>query len=314
MELIDFDKGKRIGIRGYRGNAGRKQAYLYNDELWMVKFPQSTRDLAGKHLPSYTSSPLSEYIGSQVYGALGIPVHDTIIGHCQGKIVVGCKDFAVNSELMEFSQIKNTIDEELISGSYGSSAQGERLSDVLKVIECAEAFSGLRDKVRERFWDMFVTDAFILNNDRNNGNWGLLLGRYTIELAPVFDNGNALFNKRTVSVEERRGKDTSLVKQDVFTGVSFFLDDNGHHLYPFRFMESMENNRCNDAILRFAGKLDMDRMFGIIDAIPEHAWGLNVISKAEKDFYKQLLETAWREGIAPISEKLVQGVKLIQSL
>lgn len=243
MELIDFGKGKRIGTRGYRGNAGRKQAYLYNDELWMVKFPQSTRDLAGKHLPSYTSSPLSEYIGSQVYGALGIPVHDTIIGHCQGKIVVGCKDFAVNSELMEFSQIKNTI-----------------------------------------------------------------------ELAPVFDNGDALFDKRTVSVAERRGKDTSLVKQDVFTGVSFFLDDNGHHLHPFQFMESMENSGCNDAILRFAGKLDMDRMFGIIDAIPEHAWGLNVISKAEKDFYKQLLETAWREGIAPISEKLVPGVKPIQSL
>lgn len=306
MELIDFDNGERIGTRGYRGNAGRKQAYLYNDELWMVKFPQSTRDLAGNHLPSYTSSPLSEYIGSQIYGALGIPVHSTVIGRCQGKIVVGCKDFTVNGELLEFSQIKNTVDEELISGSYGSSAQGERLCDVLKVMECAEAFSGMRDKVRERFWDMFVTDAFILNNDRNNGNWGLLLGRYTVGLAPVFDNGNPLFNKRTVSMAGRRREDAALVKQDVFTGVSFFLDSNGHHIHPFRFMESMENKDCNEAVLRFAGRVDMDKILGVVESIPEKAWGLSVISPVQKDFYKKLLRTAWEEGIFPIAEKLRQ--------
>lgn len=233
MKLINFDECRRIPTRGYRGNAGRKQAYLYDNELWMVKFPQNTKDLKRAHLPSYTSSPLSEYIGSQVYALLGIPVHDTVIGQCQGKIVVGCKDFTVNGELLEFSQIKNTMDEDLITGSYGSSARGERLSDVLKVIDHAEAFTGLRDEVRRRFWDMFITDAFILNNDRNNGNWGLLLGRYTAKPAPVFDNGNAFFNKRTPSVLERRGSEPVLVEQDVFTGVSFFLDDNDHHIHPF---------------------------------------------------------------------------------
>jgi hypothetical protein len=30
MKLINFDECRRIPTRGYRGNAGRKQAYLYD--------------------------------------------------------------------------------------------------------------------------------------------------------------------------------------------------------------------------------------------------------------------------------------------
>ena len=28
--------------------------------------------------------------------------------------------------------------------------------------------------IKERFYDMFVIDAFINNNDRHNGNWAIL--------------------------------------------------------------------------------------------------------------------------------------------
>ncbi|WP_434311666.1 HipA domain-containing protein [Hominifimenecus sp. rT4P-3] len=304
MEMIDFIDSERVPGRGYHGNAGRKQAYFHDGTLWMVKFPQNTRGLEGKHLPSYTSSPLSEYIGSHIYDSLGIPVHETVLGRCQGKIVVGCKDFTVHAELMDFHQIKNTMDEDLISGSFGSSASGERLSDVLRVIEHAEEFAAMRDEVKERFWDMFVTDAFILNNDRNNGNWGILVDRFHIQLAPVFDNGNALYNKRNPSLTERRLTEPALLEQDALQGRSFFTDDEDHHIHPFRFLASMENEDCNAAVLRFAERLDLEKVNALIDGVPEQAFGLPVMSQVQKEFYKNLLKMGYEKGIQPVVAKL----------
>lgn len=306
MKLIDFLESELLEDITYLGNAGTKRAYLHDNVVWMVKFPQSTRNLEGKHLPSYTSSPLSEYIGSHIYDSLRIPVHETVLGRCRGKIVVGCKDFTADgAKLREFSGIKNTVDEDLISGTFGSSARGERLNDVFNVIKSADIFEGLRDKVTERFWDMFVTDAFIRNNDRNNGNWGLLTTPYVKKLAPVFDNGNAFFNKRNLSLTERRLADDALTEQDALKGLSFFTDDNDKHIQPFQYIASMDNKDCNAAILRFVERLDMDKVRNIISEIPEQAFGLPVISPVQKDFYIKLLETAYEEGIRPVAEKLL---------
>ena len=70
--FIDFDKCELIKNRAYGGAAGRKLAVLHDGEPWILKFPESTRNFPGKdkpnnHLPPYTTSPLSEYIGSRVY-------------------------------------------------------------------------------------------------------------------------------------------------------------------------------------------------------------------------------------------------------
>ena len=221
MEMIDFDACERVRGRGYRGNAGRKLPYLYDGGLWMVKFPGSTRNMAGAHLPSYTSSSVSEYIGSHIYEVLGIDVHETVLGRCAGKIVVGCRDFTEHATLLEYSQIKNTVDDEFISGSYGSSAAGERLSDVVRVIGACDEFEGIRDAVVKRFWDMFVVDAFIHNNDRNNGNWGLLVAGGSVTLAPVYGNGNAFFNKRGADLFRKRLDEERLLREDALSGRSF---------------------------------------------------------------------------------------------
>lgn len=306
MRLIDFSEDELIK-RGktYHGNAGQKRAYIHDNTVYMVKFPQSTRDMQGRHLPSYTSSPISEYIGSHIYASLGIPAHETVLGRCRNKIVVACKDFTANGEeLNDFHGIKNSVDEEIISGSLGSSVRGERLSDVLKIIESADDFEGMRDKVKERFWDMFVVDAFIRNNDRNNGNWGLLAGRFTTELAPVFDNGNAFFSKRNPSAMERRLNENINIENDIRTGVSFFMDDNDEHIHPFSYIAAMENEDCNAAVLRFSDRLDMDAVKRIIDDIPEEAYGLTIMPAVQKEFYMRLLEAAWEKELRPVVEKL----------
>ena len=48
------------------------------------------------------------------------------------------------------------------------------LGDVLSAISLSPLLRSTNG-VTERFWDMFVVDAFIKNPNRNNGNWGLLL-------------------------------------------------------------------------------------------------------------------------------------------
>lgn len=97
------------------------------------------------------------------------------------------------------------------------------LGDVLATIEIIRS-SCARAGVLERFWDMFVVDAFIKNPDRNNGNWGVLMdASFSYELAPVYDLGSSLFGKRGDSLARRRMLDESDIDQDAFgTNVSCY--------------------------------------------------------------------------------------------
>lgn len=255
MQLIDFDKFHRLIGHGYRGNSGRKLAYFYNGKIWMVK----------------TSNVLNEYIGSQIYKLLHIPVHETILGKCQEQIVVACCDFTDMGTLLEYSQIKNTMDDKFISGSYASSVQGERLNDVIRVIETSDEFIDIRENVKQRFWDMFIVDTFIHNNNRTNGNWGLLISNNKTTLAPVFANGHAFSTNSAISNE------------------SFFLDDNDKRINPLVYMFESGNLECEQALLRFIQRIDMNKIERMIENIPEKAYDLPIITPTQKQFYIELL-------------------------
>ncbi len=60
---------------------------------------------------SYSNSPVCEYIGSKIYELVGLPVHNTILGTRNGKIVVACEDFLKDGDrLYEFDKIKVTFE------------------------------------------------------------------------------------------------------------------------------------------------------------------------------------------------------------
>lgn len=136
------------------------------------------RDVCKGSVPSYTTAPLSEFLGSHVYGMLGIPVHETVLGIRGGKVVCACRDFTDDDwELVEFHDLKNSLsDDEPGFTESASTGSGVVLADVRAAINRIPELAGI-DGVRERFWDMFVTDAFIRNIDRNNTNWGVLSDR-----------------------------------------------------------------------------------------------------------------------------------------
>ena len=90
--ITNFEDAKIARGKFYEGNAGAKEAVIFDDSVWMIKYPKTTRDLQNPQL-SYITSPLSEYLGSEIYKILGLPVHETHFGVRKNKVIVACRDF-----------------------------------------------------------------------------------------------------------------------------------------------------------------------------------------------------------------------------
>lgn len=307
IDLVDFN-GYAPGAAFYGGNAGRKIGIAYNGDIWMVKYPEPTRGMKGR-IASYTTSPLSEYLGSHIYELLGIPVHETVLGHREGKLVCACRDFTTASgcKLVDFHDLKNSMpdDAALDFERRPSDGQSVYLSDVLGTIYGYEPIAGVSGVV-DRFWDMFVIDSLVGNSDRNNTNWGFLAdGRGSLALAPVFDNGNSFFNKRRDSQNALRLEDENLLKQDVLVGMqTCYLKDDGHRVNPVKYVMSAADERCSAAVARLAAAYDERQVYGLIDSLPEEQLGIRVVSAEVKEFYKRCLSGRMERVFYPTAEKI----------
>lgn len=306
VEIADLRSYKPSGML-YGGRAGRKEGILIDGEPWICKYPRPGRELGAGHVPSYTSSPLSEYLGSHIYGLLGIPVHETMLGYRNGKIVCACKDFTGGkTPLYEFSKVKTTLDDDSSAGFEESPSDGSStfLSDVLATIETSDVLRSV-EGVLDRFWDMFVVDAFIKNPDRNNGNWGILWNGESYRLAPVYDNGSSLFAKRTDSVFERReGNDRALAEDAFGTNISCYLlmgeDGKPHHIKPFEYMAQTSNPDLARAIRRFGSSIRMRDVEDLFLSVPEEAFGWTILTGRRRDAQLAILQERLDRGIRPL--------------
>ncbi len=301
MQLVDFNAAKRLN-RFYGGAAGRKVAIEYQGIPWMLKYPETTAGMRG-NLASYTTSPVSEWLGSHVYELVGIPVHETVLGFSEGKVVCACKDFTwPDKELIEFRMLKNSLSDDGSAGFSQRPSDGRvlLLSDVLTSLDSLGSVYSSQ-ALRERFWDMFIVDAFIGNKDRNNGNWGLLSKSGEIlGLAPVYDNGNSFFNKRKASTNELRSQDANLLEQDaVGTCVSVYTKDDGRYVKPFEYIASAMDAECNKALDRFMRKLDMDAVVALVDQLPCEVLNFSVLDKRTKEFTKKVLVERYEKALLP---------------
>lgn len=305
MDIINLDAYPESGLF-YGGRAGQKVGILIDGEPWIAKYPRSTRDMAGKHLPPYTSSPVSEYIGSHVFSLLGIEAHETFLGYRRGKIVCACKDFThPDKRLFEFKDIKNSLSDDESGDFANVPSDGESvfLSDVLATLSLSEVLR-TTPGVRERFWDMFVVDAFLKNPDRNNGNWGLLRNSDgTWGLAPVYDLGSSLFSKRSDSLAVERANSVSGLEEDAFgTNVSCYkaiaADGRAHAIHPFDFIRTSGDPEVLAARNRFLDVVDIDAIDALIDGVPAEAFGCVVLTEERREAHKKLLRYRLEHGFA----------------
>lgn len=317
MELIDLNdvKPSRLG-RAYGGNSGRKLSVSYNGDDYLLKFPNKVTDpkLKEKLGISYTSSPISEYISSGIYRSLGIPVHDTILGFRDNHIVVLCRDFIPPGQrLQEFRELRTTFDLRLIGDDdvrqrlEDSSGNSTILSDCIEIIRHHPAFEGIREEAIRRFWDMFVIDAYVSNNDRNNGNWGIIkdeIGNTPNRLAPVYDNGNSLYDKWNDSriLEELRKDDEQFKHDHVDSKICIYLKDDGvSRINPNHYILSLQNEDCNQAVIRFRDNYYNGGNRRISELIKE-APG---VSKEQMAFIARSLDTRWQNVLKVAYQKIM---------
>ena len=128
--MIDFSLLPRRN-KTYAGANGSKIAVMYEDELYMLKFPGVARK--NKDM-SYANGCICEYLGCHIFEIAGIPVQKTLLGtftrNGKEKIVVACKDFTTpDTVIQDFASLKNTIIDSEHNG------YGTELSDILMAMD-----------------------------------------------------------------------------------------------------------------------------------------------------------------------------------
>ena len=277
MSVIDFTELKKKN-KAYAGANGNKISVVYRGEQYMLKFPPHAK--RSKNM-SYSNSCFSEYIGCQIYESIGVPVQKTLLGTytVKGvqKIVVACRDFTEPGVILQdFASLKNQMIDSERNG-YGTD-----LDDILFTFDEQTAMDST--VLAERFWDMFVVDAFIGNWDRHNGNWGFLYNTVTDEmtLAPVYDCGSSLYPQADEVIMEAVLTDRKELDYRIFEIPTSAVTLEGKKVKYFSFISSLQNEGCNQALRRIVPKINMGRIYEIIDTTP-------FVSDLQKRFYKTML-------------------------
>lgn len=159
---------------------------------------------------------------------------------------------------------------------------GTELFDILNTIDEQNVVN--REELLDRFWDMFVVDAFIGNWDRHNGNWGFLYDSRTdsMEIAPVYDCGSSLFPQADeLIMKEVLTNDNELMYR-VFEIPTSAIMLNGKKIKYFDFIASIQDENCNRAIRRITPKINMEDIKSIVFSTP-------YINDLQKKFYYRIL-------------------------
>lgn len=296
--MIDFSNCQVDPFRTYGGANGNKKGIIYEGAIYMVKFPQ--KESAGG---CYTNACLSEYLGCQIYGMLGIEVQETLYGiyDVQGekKKVVACKDFTGNNfTLMEFANLKNSV---IDASRDFSSGYGTELGDVLKAIECQTLIKPAT-RLKEYFWDAFIVDAYLGNFDRHNGNWGILVNvmRRATKIAPIYDCGSCLYPRLTEDNMPAILDNPNEIDKRVYTFPTSALKLNGKKINYFDFISSHINRDCTEALRRIHPRIHQEE-------IDEFISSREFLSDVQKKFYCTMLRARKEKILDAALERIEHG-------
>lgn len=305
ITLIDFSKYPQEFNRTYGGASCRKYDIKHNEENWFLKFPGNVKNQVDGM--SYSNSSVSEYIGSKIYESIGIDVHETILGIFNNKCVVACKDFVKENEfpITSFGELKTTFMPSFVdSQGNETNGNGTDLTEIIKTLK-EHPILTRNPEIKKRFWDMFIVDALIGNNDRNNGNWGLIRNLKTgFRLSPVFDNGSAFLPKTPDYKLEKFLQDSAMIKNAAYYGYSCIFTLNGHKINPLKYIETMQNEECNEAVKRIVPKINLPEIHEIIYEIPTNFKNVDIISDVAKNVYFEISCIRYNEILLPTLEKI----------
>ena len=271
---IDFTDCPVNKLLWYGGANGKKIGIQYDNESYMLKLPSFVRNSLKQ---DNDNSSINEYLSCHIYESIGIDTQKTILGTYKDKLAVACKDFTDDgSVLKDFASLKNSILSNTESG-YNTELDG-----ILETIQTQKVISG--KLLEERFWDMFIVDAFIGNVDRHNGNWGFLINKAkgSIHLAPVYDCGSSLYPNLTEAGMKNILSSEREMNDRIYVFPSSAIQYKDRKINYFEFLNTTDNIACLKALKRIYPRIDMDKINAIIERTP-------YISGIQKDFYRTML-------------------------
>lgn len=282
MKGIDFTDLPQKN-KSYSGANGSKLCVVYNNEDYMLKFPASSTKNDDM---SYTNGCISEYLGCHIFESVGIDVQKTLLGtyktqNGKEKIVVACKDFTKPGiVLSDFASLKNKIIDSP-RGGYGT-----EISDVLNSIENQTVIDPV--ELNKHFWNVFIVDALIGNWDRHNGNWGFLYDQVNdkMTLAPIYDCGSSLYPQANEKIMKSVLENKDELNLRIYSIPTSALMIDKKRIRYFDYINSLENKECNEALKRIFPKIDMKKIYSIVDETP-------YITELHKDFLNTMLEARY---------------------
>lgn len=296
-----------IDLTGYKelnnvfGGSEKKTSVRYNGIEHMLKYPDPIREK--KNDLSYMNNQYSEHIGCMIYDYLGIPVQETFLATFIPKddnkmrIVVACKNFLQGNEvLIEFGKLglQNYISDRQITTT---------IEDVYKVINKVSDID--QNLIKERFWDMFVVDAFIINKDRHLDNWGFIADKdndYVLSrIAPVYDCGSSL--SATVSDKNMMEalSDENKFKNLEYNVASVYSINGNKIFYNKIFQEPFDD--LKQAVCRIVPKINMEDIKKIVNSVEG-------MSEIRKKYLCKALEYRYDNILQPALEKVIKEEKI----
>lgn len=281
MQLEDFSKAIEIAPE-YTGSE-KKKTMILDDKKYLVKFPDPNRST--KLEVSYINNVYSEYIGTKIFEICGFETQKVRLGiyNKDGKerIVCGCEDFTnSDTKLVEFEKFENA--------SIEPNPFKREIKDIFHIVDSGVYNIDLNE-LKEKFWNMFIIDCLIGNEDRHNGNWGFLknIKNEKLIFAPIYDCGSCLFSVYT-DEKMKECLEKSSKMQDCIKNTSSAIRDNGAKIKYFEFITGLKNEDCNNALMRMYNKINLEKILKLINEI-------DIISNIRKEFYCKVIEGKYKE-------------------
>lgn len=240
-----------------------------------------------------TFSYVSEYLGSHVFELLGIPVQDTFLGTYNGRNVVLLKHFCLEGEiLVHFNDVGESSleeDKELFQYSY---------EDIQRMLIENKKSTNVQETI-DRFWDMFIIDAFNGNFDRHGGNWGFIKKNNIYRIAPVYDNGSCMYPK--LNTDEKISEVLSSeeeINDRIYRFPTSHIKIDGRKSSYYEVINSLKFEECNKALLRIFPRINFQELDDLIDSI-------ECITVIRKKFYKRMYKERYEKILKPAYKKLI---------
>ena len=300
IDIIDFTNCE-LSNRNleYAGRAGEKRGIIYNNELWFLKFPKNTIGMNRVTGLSYVTSPLSEYIGSNIYRILEYDVHDTLLGICNDgkryKVVCACKDFITNDKnelLIPYTALRNDTNPLVMNRNDDSLMSPSNINEIEFQLKNNTILSKISN-AKNRFWDVVLIDLLINNNDRNEDNWGIIKFKKENEykLSPIYDCGNCFYGKSSDEKIKAIMSDSERLNSSAINGITAYEDDNGERITNINILKYVKkyNPESIDRVTKLIEE-KFDSIVNFIKDIPNSFNGVELISDVRKEYYIKTME------------------------